>query len=186
MNYSLPKSLEVGGREYAIRWDFRAALDICVALSANDLDGEEKALACLMILYPDFDEMPRENYAEALKQCMWFINCGEEEREKPRRKLMDWEQDFPLIISPISRVLGEDVRGIKELHWWSFIAAYMEIGDCFFAQVVGIRVKKAKGQKLTKEEKAFARDNADIINIRTHYTEAEDALLAEWGGVKDG
>lgn len=183
MNLYLPKQLDICGTTYAIRWDFRAALDICAALSDRDLSDQERALAALMILYPEFDRMPRDHYEEALKRCFWFLNGGEPERKtKPARRLMDWEQDFNLIVGPVSRVLGADVRGMPELHWWSFLTAYMEIGDCLFAQVVSLRSKRAKGQKLTKEERVWYRENKDIVDLRTHYTDEETALLALWGG----
>ena len=49
----LPTSLEVGGAVYAIRSDYRAALDICTALSDPELAGRERAAVLLEILYPD-------------------------------------------------------------------------------------------------------------------------------------
>lgn len=183
MNYHLPKSLDVCGAEYAIRWDFRAALDICAALSDPELDDRERALAALMIFYPDFDAMPAEHVQDALRQCFWFLNGGEEERnQRPQRKLMDWEQDFGLIIGPVNRVLGADVRGMEQLHWWTFLAAYMEIGDCLFAQVVAIRKKRAEGRKLSKEDRAFLRENRDLVELRTHYTAEEEAVFAMMAG----
>ena len=57
MNYTLPKRLDIHGAEYAIRWDFRAALDICAALSDPELDDRERALAALMIFYPELERM---------------------------------------------------------------------------------------------------------------------------------
>ena len=183
INYHLPKTLAICGREYDIRWDYRAALDICAAFSDPELDDRERALAALWILYPEFRDMPPEHYEEALRRLIWFLNGGEEEKmNRPRRRLMSWEQDFPLIVGPVSRVLGADVRGMEQLHWWSFLAAYMEIGDCTFAQVVGIRSKRAKGEKLSREERAFYRENQDIVEIKTHYTDEEEAVLALWGG----
>lgn len=183
MNYTLPKRLDIHGAEYAIRWDFRAALDICAALSDPELDDRERALAALMIFYPDFDAMPAEHVQEALRQCFWFLNGGEEERgQRPQRKLMDWEQDFNLIVGPVNRVLGADVRGMEQLHWWTFLAAYMEIGDCLFAQVVAIRKKRAEGRKLSKEDRAFYRENHELVDLRTHYTEEEEAVFAMMAG----
>lgn len=184
MNYTLPKRLEINGKEYGIRWDFRAALDICAALSDPELNDRERSIAALVTFYPDFDQMPYQAYEEALRRCFWFLNGGEPERKTAiSRRLMDWEQDFGLIVGPVSRVLGTDVRGIPQLHWWSFLAAYMEIGDCAFSHIVGIRIKRAKGEKLTKEERNFYRENRDLIDLKTHYTEEETALLSLWGGV---
>ena len=66
------------------------------------------------------------------------------------------------------------------LHWWSFLSAYMGIGDCLFAQVVAIRDKKARGKKLDKADREFYRRNQDIIDIKKPLTEAEREILKEW------
>ena len=78
MNYELPTALEVGGREYQIRSDYRAALDICAALSDTELSEQDKAAAALCIFYPEIEEMPSEDWEEALERCFWFINGGED------------------------------------------------------------------------------------------------------------
>ena len=137
MRYDLPTAVEVNGTEYQIRSDYRDILTIIEALSDAELSEEEKAEAMLDIFYPDFAEMPQSYYEEAIKQCAKFINCGEEQREEKRGpKLMDWQQDFPLIVAPVNRVLGQEVRSVEYLHWWTWVSAYQEIGDCTFAQVV--------------------------------------------------
>lgn len=191
MMYDLPKSLEVCGVEYEIRSDFRAVLDVCTALSDPDLGDREKAYVALDIFYPAFDDMPPEHYEEALKQCFWFINCGDDEDESKRKapKLMDWERDFQYIVAPINRVVGREIRDIpydrKEntggFHWWSLIAAYYEIGDCTFAQIVRIRSKKAKGQKLDKEDARWYRENRKLVDLKQTYSESEKAVMSAWG-----
>lgn len=183
MNLTLPKSFEIDGKGYAIRWDFRAALEIIAALSDPELNDQERAIAALVIFYPDFDNMPPSSYAAAANLCLWFLNGGTEERGRaPKPKLMDWEQDFPLIVGPISKIFGADIRGMESLHWWSFLTAYMEIGDCLFAHVVSIRAKRAKGVKLSKEDRVFYRENQDLIELKTRYTNEEQAALAQWAG----
>jgi hypothetical protein len=93
---------------------------------------------------------------------------------------MDWEQDFPLIVSPVNRSLGFEVRGVEYLHWWTFLAAYREIGDCTFAQVVSIRKKKMAGKKLDRAEAQFYADNREIVDLRRLETQAERDIFAEW------
>ena len=112
MEYTLPKTVIVGGREYSIRSDYRAILDICEALTDPELSSEEKSAVVLYIFYPELEDMPVEDWQEAAKQCVWFINCGEDRRgQRPTPKLMDWGQDFRYIVAPINRVLGkEDVH----------------------------------------------------------------------------
>lgn len=182
MMYKLPKSLEVCGHEYEIRSDYRAVLDICAALSDPELDGQGKGFSALDILYPGFLEMPQEHYEDALKQCFWFINCGgEENSQRKAPKLVDWEKDFKLIVAPVNRVIGREVRAVKYMHWWTFISAYYEIGDCLFAQVVRIREKKATGKKMDKSDRDFYKKNRNLVDFKVTYTDTEQGILKEWG-----
>nr|DAH76937.1 MAG TPA: hypothetical protein [Caudoviricetes sp.] len=180
----LPESVEVGGVEYEIRSDYRAILDICAALSDPKLGEQDKALVMLGIFYPEFSEMPPEHYREAVEQCLRFINCGDDQREaRPSPKLVDWEQDFKYIVAPINRVTGEEIRALEYMHWWTFIAAYYEIGDCTFAQIVRIRSCKAKGKPLDKSDQEWYRSHRDLVDFKVTYTEADDVILKMWGGV---
>ena len=180
--YSLPTSVEVNGTEYAIQSDYRAVLDILTALSDGDLDEQDKAEAALTIFYPEFSSMPASDYQEALNQCFRFIDHGQETKTQGKQPaVMSWEQDFDMIISPVNRIAGCEVRSLPYLHWWSFLSYYMEIGDCLFAQVVAIRDKKARGKPLDKQEREFYRRNREMVDLKTTYTEAEQNLLAAWG-----
>lgn len=185
MEYTLPKTAHVNGREYSIRSDYREILDICEALTDPELTGQEKAEVMLGIFYPDLEDIPPEDLQEAAKQCVWFINCGEtEKRQRPAPKLMDWSQDFRYIAAPINRVLGKEIRELEYLHWWTFISAYYEIGDCLFAQIVRIRSLKVRGKPLDKAEQEWYRENRDLVDLKTTITEAENEVLNAWLGKK--
>ena len=150
------------------------ALDICMAMSDAELDEQDKAFTMLDIFYPGFADMPAEHYQRAVERCLWFINCGEEETERQHIKLMDWEQDFKYIVAPINRVTGTEIRSI--------VAAYYEIGDCTFAQIVRIRDKKARGKPLDKTEQDWYRKNRNLVDLKTKYTQEDDEILRLWGG----
>jgi len=179
-NALLPKTLDVCGTSYSIRSDYRAALDICKALSDPELDDREKTFVAFSILYEDFEDMPQEHYEEAAKKCVWFLNCGEVDDGAKSPKLMDWEQDFKYIVAPINRVIGKEVRSLEYLHWWTFISAYQEIGDCLFAQIVRIRDMKARGKPLDKADREFYRRNKKIIDLKQTYSESEKDILKAW------
>lgn len=181
MIYDLPTSVEVGGIVREIRTDYRAALDMCVALSDPELSNEDKAYALLGIFYPDWEQINPKDYQEAINKCVWFLNGGsEEEKTKKAPKLMDWEQDFNLIVSPINRVIGREIREPTPLHWWTFLSAYYEIGDCVFANVVRIRDAKARGKTLDKADQDWYKRNRDIVDFKNNYTQAEKDLLAQF------
>lgn len=189
MNYDLPKKLNVCGTDYAIRYDYRCILDILSAMEDPELDQQDKSFLAMIILYQDFGAMPPSHYQEALKQCFWFINGGNDDTGKKGPKLVSWDQDIQHIIAPINRVLGREIRDIPYddvantggLHWWTFLSAYMEIGDCLFAQIVRIRNLKAKGKPLDKSDKALYMQNRDIVDFKQQFTDAEIDVLHEWG-----
>lgn len=190
MGYELPKSVEIDGVEFSIRYDYRVILDIFEALNDPELDDRERAFAVLQMFYPEFEKLT--DYESAINELFRFINGGKEEEQKKAHKLVDWEQDYQYIVAPINRVLGYEIRSVDYdmdtntggVHWWTFLSAYMEIGDCLFAQIVGIREKKSRGKKLDKIEQEFYRKNRDIVDIKVRYTEAEDQLVKMWSGKK--
>ena len=179
MNYQLPTTVEIDGKEYKILSDYRAVLDILEVLGDANLTQADKIACILTIFYPELP--PIDKYEEAVKQCFRFINMNEEETEKSAVKLMDWSQDILYVIPPINRVLGKEIRSLEYLHWWTFLAAYYEIGECLFSQIVSIRSKKIKGMPLEKWEKQWYREHREMVDFKTKYSEAEKDLLAEWG-----
>lgn len=102
MNTTLPNALEVSGISYAIRTDYRCALDALAALNDVELDEREKALFVLCVLYEDPFAAAASDIREALERGVWYLNGGEESGGESRKepRLMDWEQDFPLIVPP--------------------------------------------------------------------------------------
>lgn len=178
MIYTLPTSLTVGGKEYAIRTDYRVILELIEVLNDPDFSDAEKAEATIETIFPDWEELT--DYAEALEQCYWFIDLGQPHGKKSAR-LVDWEKDFPYIIAPVNRVLGYECRTAENLHWWTFMGAYMEIGgDCAFAQIVNIRSKISKGKRLEKHEREWLRQNRDLVALPTRYSSEDEEMLKKW------
>lgn len=171
--WELPESLSVGCTEWNIRTDFRAVLDILKYFGDPDYEPDEKWEVCLDILYKDYANMPNVLKQDAAKKAIWFIDMGIEDEGKKKPNIMDWEQDFPIIIPSVNRVLGTEIRSINYLHWWTFLGAYMEIGESLFSQVLNIRQKKAKGKRLEKWENEFYKENKGLIDIKKKYSEEE-------------
>lgn len=185
MIYGLPKSVTVAGVEYGVRSDFREVLDVMEILNDVKLGKQERLLLTLLFFYSDFKKIPPDHYEEAVRKCFWFINGGREENQTTGKqpKLMDWEQDFPYIISPVNRVIGHEIRNDDYLHWWTFLAAYMEIGECTFAQIVHIRDMRSKGKPLDKADREWYRRNQGIVDLKEKITDTEADMLKLWGGV---
>lgn len=172
-SWDFPTSLNVGGKEYDIRTDFRAVLDLLTALNDEELTDKNphieaymKGRVILEIMFPKCDDIPEEYIQEAIDKVAEFIDMGIADGSR-NYKTMDWEQDAPILIPAINKVLNKEVRAEKYLHWWTFLGAYMEIGESLFTNVVSIRLKKAKGKKLEKHEQEFYRENRSLIDFET-------------------
>ena len=171
--WDLPTSITLGDKEYKIRTDYRAILDILTYFSDPEYK-EEAWEICIRILYEDWETIPPEYLEEACIKASEFIDAGiESNGHSP--KVMDWEQDAGLIIPAVNRVVGYEVRSVDYMHWWTFVGAYMEIGESLFSTVVSIRSKVAKGKKLEKEEREFMRSNSKIVKLQSKLTEEEKA-----------
>lgn len=188
--WEFPTSLNIGGVDYEIRTDYRAVLDLFTALSDPELTDEDEQVTAYMqnrvmleIMFPDCDNIPLEHMQEALEKVTEFIDMGiSDDRKKP--KTMDWEQDAPILIPAINRVLNCEIRAQKHIHWWTFLGAYMEIGESLFSNIVHIRQKKANGKKLEKWEQDFYNDNKSLIDFKQkdkRSTEEKDVLRDYFG-----
>lgn len=170
--WSFPTSLNIEGVDYAIRTDYRVILDLLVALNDPELTDLNNKISAYMqsrvileIMFPDCDNIPQEHIQEALDKVAEFIDMGVgDDSKKP--KTMDWEQDAPIIIPAINKVLNKEIRAEKYMHWWTFLGAYMEIGEGLFSNVIHIRQKKAKGKKLEKWEQEFYKENKSLIDFQ--------------------
>ena len=184
MMWDLPIAVEINGKSHPIRnkCDYKVVLDVICALNDNELTDEEKVKCALFIFYEDISAI--EDFDTAIKEMFCVINGGEENEESQEQKpqLMDWEHDFPQLAPPISRVLGYDVRTPnKYTHWYSFLGAYMEIGECTFSTIVSIRSKRAKGKKLDKWEEEYIREHRKMVELPKKLTaEEEDFLNSDW------
>lgn len=179
--WELPKSLEIGGLGYSIETDFRTVLYVISRMTDPEYEPDERAAICLQVMIPEWESIPPERYQEALDKLGEFIDAGfapgSAKRNAPRT--MDWDQDAPMIIPAVNRSLGREVRGLDYLHWWTFFGAYMEMGECLYTTVLGIRQKRAQGKPLEKYEREFYRKNKDLVDIKRRETEEERAHREE-------
>lgn len=182
MMWDLPIAVEINGKQHPIRnkCDYRVVLDVICALNDNELTEEEKAKCALFIFYEDLSKI--DDFEKAIKEMFRIINNGEEEQTYDNKpSLMDWEHDFPVLVAPINRVLGYEVRSVDYLHFYTFLSAYYEIGECTFSTIVSIRSKRAKNQKLEKWEMDFLREHRKMVELPQKLTAEEEELLnSEW------
>lgn len=169
-----PTSLYFDNRNYKIRYDMWSILDIIKCFNDYYLTDIERSIISLEIFYYDINKI--RDFDAAIEKMNWFIDCGNDYKEKAsNKKIMDWEQDFNLIKAPVNRILGYDI-GSRNIHWWTFMSAYMEIfsnENNLYANVINVRQKLNKGKKLEKHEQKFYYENIDMIKLKNELTPQE-------------
>lgn len=172
---ALPISLNVAGGDYPIETDYRNILVAMAACADPECTDKEKLYILMKRLFRDsLGKIPEELIPEAAEKAKWFIDCGQiEDEKKPSKKLIDWEQDEPIIFPAINKVAHMEVRAVEYLHWWTFMGYFMEIEEGTLSVVIGIRQKKAKGKVLEKWEKEFYQNNKVLCEIKTRYSQEE-------------
>lgn len=184
--YSLPISVTIDGEEIRIRneCDYRICLD-CIKISKDEsLSDQDKSFISLNVFYEDFYKI--KNYEEAIAIMVEIIN-GEEtpkfselnqEISDKKMPIADFNIDFPLYVAPLNAKLGYDCRRKEFTHWWTFLSAYKEIGDCYFAQVVNIRKKRYLDHRpLDKQEQRFYLENQKDVNALYKMSAEDEAFL---------
>lgn len=181
MIYDLPTAVNIHEVSCKIRneCDYRVILDCIDALNDVDLTQDDQIKCALFIFYKNVLEIP--DYEIAVQE-MFKIISGEElgMHSNSNIRLMDWQFDFQRIAAPVNRILGYDCRVSQQYtHWYTFLSAYSEIGDCQFSTIIQIRSKMAKGKPLDKVERQYLQEHREIIVLPKKLTSEEQQLLDE-------
>ena len=190
MSWDYPLSVNIDGEEFEIEnnCDYRVVLDCLDVYEDVDIDLQHQHQLALFIFYKE----PRKikNAEKAILEMIRIIDCESEEEfaikpkinGKPQQRLMSWKKDFKFIAPAVSRILGYDIRTPnKYTHWWTFMGAYMEIGECTWSTFISIRKKKLHGQKLEEWEQKVYRENKHDIDLPQNLTDEEKEWLdSDW------
>lgn len=175
----LPRSLTVNGISYDIRTDFRDCLLILQVFDDVEMSKNEQFETMLDILYYERESIPYEDTEEAVKQAVWFLNCGGkvEDSNGSEKRVYDWEQDEQMIFSAVNKVAFKEVRECEYVHFWTFISYFYEMGEGLFTTVTNIRSKRNKHKKLEKHEQEFWDNNRSVCELKKKYSPEERARM---------
>jgi hypothetical protein len=169
----LPNTVLSEGRPVKIHCDYLSCLRTIMAFEDNDLADQEKLGVMIANL---FDETitPTE---DLLRNAIKFLNCDDEQSEISGPRTYSFSKDANLIYAAFRQTHDIDLRKAK-LHWWEFIALFMDLGsETTFCQVVGLRKRLKDGSALPEERKMAASmpDVFDIEEIDTSTIDEKEA-----------
>ena len=172
---SLPRTVGIDGVEYPVNTDFRACLRVMLAFEDAQLTPHEKQAILLQNIY---SEIPG-NIVGAIEAANIFLNGGEvQENEHPGPRLYSFSKDANFIFAAFRQTHGIDLQR-EDLHWWEFLALFMDLGqDTTFCNLVAMR-KRVKTGKATKEERQAALEMGDMFDIQEIDMELEEKELRQ-------
>ena len=181
--WTLPTSTTINGKEIGFNADFRNIIKIMILLNEPNLLEEERIEIALEMFYNNSEY--KDDISKATEEMFAFISQCEEDSptNQSKKPLYDWDKDYDIICAPVNKNLGYDCRGTKFLHWWTFLSAFMEMGECTLSTYMGIREKLNNGKRLEKYEEKIYRDNRNKILLKPKYDDETQSIIDEIMGV---
>ncbi len=165
-----PVTVVIDGVEHQINTDFRAALRVILAFEDETLTKQERQIVMLGNLYPT----PPRDLRGALEQAILFLNGGKANGSERGPRVYSFSKDAEFIYAAFRSTHGIDLN-TAVLHWWQFLALFMDLGqDTTFCQLVSLR-KRVKTSKASKEERRAAADIGEMFDI----PDTDDLTLEE-------
>lgn len=159
-----PTKIKINNKIYNINYDFRTIINILLAFEDKDLTYEEQVYIMLKNLYEK--EIPEEDFEEAVRLAIKFIDLGEEQKEnKPFERIYSYKKDGNYIMTGINSTHNIDIEKNPDLHWWKFMALFMDMSsECMFGELVYYRKRKLEG-KLTPDEQKQYKKIKDLVDL---------------------
>lgn len=180
----LPRTLDIGGFEVKINYDFRTSLKFNELTRSKEKLNEEDILKIIELYFPivknttdNSKELDRniclhvlENHKEAINKIFWFFRCGEEIQEdntneaRQNKEILSYEYDSNYIYTALLGQFGIDITKENDLHWWSFKAMINSLSeDTELRQRMKFRAIDIT--KVPKEQQEYYRKMKKIYEI---------------------
>ena len=162
---ALPETVDVNGKAFSIRTDYRIGIMFEMMVFDRSIDDEEKVKIALELY---FAEHPPEDVSGAINSILWFFSCGNvencsqdfqsERASKPRSRdrAYDYDIDAERIYAAFMEQYDIDLSSVS-MHWWKFQALFRALHDCEFSEVAGYRTIDLSSIHDKKERTRLAR-----------------------------
>jgi hypothetical protein len=176
----LPKSVEIGGAEYEINFDFRTSILFEMMMQDYQLSDKEKILKSLELYYPIIPEDIDKNINEAIDKALWFYRGGKDIKNQSSqagdgksKKIYSFEYDDEYIYSAFLDQYNMDLQDVEDLHWWKFKAMFKALReDNEIVKIMGYRAMTIDN-KMSKEQKEYYRKMKKLYEIPKSKNETE-------------
>ena len=180
---SLPDTITVDGREYAIHTDFRDWIRFCEMLLDEELTKVEKAYISMMLFKKQPEDVAKsvkaltnfylmEEHEEDQEELTEEVEEHTEETEVTPKPVYDWTVDSAYIIGAFQKTYGIDLTNIKYMHWWKFKALFTSIIEFDLEERIGYRALDTSKIKDKDERKRLDRIKKSLM-LKTNVSDEE-------------
>lgn len=166
----LPMSIEVDGKCYPIKTDFRDWISFEKVMK-KQVDFEEKIpLIIVQVAYLLDGNIP-EDISQTITELLNFYSGG----EKPNKTItsstsqgnvFDYDYDSGYLYSAFLSQYNIDLQEIEYLHWHKFRALFKALTECKLTEIIGYRAMKIDS-KMTRSQKDFYNEMKRVYAIPT-------------------
>lgn len=170
--------------------DFRTSILFELLMQREDIKIKLKVRKTLELYYPDLSQI--SDLETALKDIMWFYQCGKEKKTSHKNKkinngkkdyIYSYEYDADYIYSAFMQQYKMDLTEIEYLHWWKFRALFEGLNkDTKIVEIMGYRAMDLSKIK-DKKEKKFYKNMKELYalpDMRTTLQKEQDFAYNFW------
>lgn len=115
-----PTEIEINGRRYKIRTDFRVAIQCEELARDTSISDYERPMAIVFTLFEDLDVRDEKELETALKLAKKYLSCNKEPKDgESKEPDMSFIQDWSYIEASFMSDYHIDLSK-EEMHWWKF------------------------------------------------------------------
>ena len=170
--------------------DFRTSILFELLMQREDIKIKLKIRKTLELYYPDLSQIT--DLEMALKDIMWFYQCGKEKKTSHKNKkinngkkdyIYSYEYDAEYIYSAFMQQYNIDLTEIEYLHWWKFRALFEGLNkDTKIVEIMGYRAMDLSKIKDKKEKKFYKKmkELYALPDMRTTLQKEQDFAYNFW------
>ena len=155
----LPKTVEIGGKDYPINSDFRAAVEFEILIQ-SDASPRKKTRGAIRLFFGDSPPpFPENVLVEAAAE--FYAGSGGDTDDRPkksRKRIYSFAQDGDYIAAAFRSQYGIDLLTVPYMHWYEFRALFKGLEEsCEIVKIMGYRAAELSKIKYKPERERIAR-----------------------------
>ena len=156
---SLPKTVEICGKEYPINSDFRAAVEFEILIQ-SDASPRRKTRGAIRIFFgANHPPFPENAIIDAI--INFYAGGGNDSDDRPkknRKRIYSFAQDGDYIAAAFRSQYGIDLLTVPYMHWYEFRALFKGLEEsCEIVKIMGYRAVEPSKIKYKPERERIAR-----------------------------